>query len=295
MLAKVAEGVYVIDTGGLGFERTVACYLVVGDKVALVDNGYARGFERVLSALKEAGVSKLDYIIPTHVHLDHFGATGKLANHFPEARVIAHKRAVKHVINPSKVLESAATVFGENVVKSFGETIPVEEARVEAADDGSELNLGGVSLLFIYTPGHAPHQMSVMVEDQHILVTADAVFMNFPSFPALIPTTPPPSFNPEEAEKSLKKLGEMQPTLLLTPHFGPKEAGETYIQHNIDRMWRWVREVERLSKEGRRMDEIVDQLVGLLCSEAGVENAPPYVISSVRTSVMGLLHLLGRL
>ena len=294
MFSKVARNIYVIDTGGLGFDRTIACYLVVGDKVALVDTGYARGFDRIITSLREIGVSRIDYIIPTHAHLDHFGATGKLAQYFPNSRILAHKRAAKHIIDPSRVLESAKSIFGK-LVERFGETLPVEEERVRIVDDGEELDINGDRLIMLYTPGHAHHQLSVLEDREGILITADAVFINFPDFPTLIPTTPPTSFNPDEAEKTIKRINELKPTLLLTPHFGPRESSETYLQHNIDKMRRWIEKVKILSEEGKTLGEIVDSIVSELCREVGVDTAPPYAIGSVNVSVMGILHYLGRL
>ena len=295
MYSKVAENIYVIDTGGLGFDRTIACYLVVDDKKALIDTGYARGIDRILTTLKELGVGRLDYIIPTHAHLDHFGATGQLSRIFPEAKILAHGKAAKHIIDPSRVIEGAKSIFGEFIMRKMGETLPVEESRVEVVDDGARLVLGSMELEFIYTPGHAYHQMSVLETRSNVLVTADAVGIMFPDFPYLIPTTPPPGFNPSEAEKTIRKLSELSPTVLLTPHFGAREGGEAYFELNISRMWEWVATVERVAKEGGGLEEAVREIVAKLSRESGQENIPPFALGSVKTSVLGMLHYLGKL
>ncbi|MDJ0270591.1 MAG: MBL fold metallo-hydrolase [Aigarchaeota archaeon] len=295
MYSKVADGVYVIDTGGLGFDRTIACYLIHSDKVALVDAGYARGYDRIMSTLRELGISSLDFIIPTHVHLDHYGCTGLLAKAFPNSRILAHKRAAKHVIDPSRVLESARSIFGERIAGMFGDTLPVEESRVEVVDDGAIVRVGDSELRIIYTPGHAPHQLSVYDERRKILITADAVAINYPDFPAILPTTPPPSFDPDEAVRTIHRIAELDAELLLTPHFGPREGGGDYLERNAERIREWVEKVDRLSREGKGHGEIVETLVGELAREVGAQKAPPYVVGSVHVSVLGMLKHLGRL
>jgi len=111
---KVAERVYVLDTYALGHPCTVGAYVITGPKVTLVDCGYPSSYQSVLAGLAELGVMPSDvrYIVPTHVHLDHAGAAGRLAKEMPNARVVAHERSIPHLADPTKLIASATRVFG---------------------------------------------------------------------------------------------------------------------------------------------------------------------------------------
>ncbi len=190
LVSKVAENVYLIDTLGANFDKTVASYLVKGSRIALIDVGYASSYINVIKGLQMLNIDLKDvnYIIPTHVHLDHAGAVGILAKYMRNAKIIAHERAVRHIIDPSKLIQSATSVYGEELMKIYGVPEPVEQDRVEAVKDELFLNLGNnIELRLIYTPGHAPHHISVIDETGKILFSGDALGIIYPHFPVLGP------------------------------------------------------------------------------------------------------------
>ncbi|BAJ50894.1 metallo-beta-lactamase protein [Candidatus Caldarchaeum subterraneum] len=283
---RVSEKVYLIDTRALGFEKIVACYLVMGRKTALVDAGYSSTADVVINALKEMGVTRLDYIIPTHVHLDHSGAVWRLAEHFKEAEVIAHQRAVKHLVDPSKLVASVLEVYGPDILQVFGEVKPVEEHRVHSAADGETLVLGDVELTFIYTPGHAPHQFTVAVSDGSV-ITADAVPIKYPGKPFIIPSTPPPSFDLNQFIDSLAKLGKLGSTIFHTPHFGSRETDESHVDFLLEKTREFVAVAEKAYRQGAGVGGIYMALERKLETEAG-EKLPIYAQNLVKISSMGL-------
>ena len=117
--SKVAERTYMIDTIGAGAPGTVAVYVVKGArKTALIDCGFASTYGNVMQGLRQIGIepSRVDYVIPTHAHLDHAGATGQLLMHMPKATVVAHERTVPHLVDPAKLIESSTSLFGEKLV-----------------------------------------------------------------------------------------------------------------------------------------------------------------------------------
>ncbi len=287
---RVSEKVFIIDTRALGFEQVVACYLVKGRKTALIDTGYSSSSETVIQALKQLGVERLDYIIPTHVHLDHSGGAWKLAQHFPEAVVYAQERAVKHLIDPSKLMASALQFYGQEVLQMLGEVRPIDERRVFKVGDGETLSLQEVELSFIYTPGHAPHQMSVMVSDGS-LITADAVPVKYPGKPFIIPTTAPPSFDYDLYIQSLRKIGKMDAEKFLTPHYGPTRAGEEWVEHLIKVVEEWRNLAESVLKEGGGVGRLIEVFEKKLESEAGIA-LPIYASNLLRFSVLGLAEYL---
>ncbi len=294
---RITERVRMLDTYALGQPKTVCAYLVRGPKPTLVDCGYATSSESVLAGLAECGVmpSEVRYLIPTHVHLDHAGAAGRLLKEMPNATVIAHERSVKHLVDPKKLIESATRVFGEAIVRLYGAPDPVPEGRITAVGEELHLDLGdGLSVVAIHTPGHAPHQISVLLENSKSLITADAVGIVYPGMGALIPTTPPPSFDPGGLAASIRKLEGTEPTSLLVPHFGPRSDPGWVFRNTLEKVDEWVEKVGSHRKRGLGLDQIALAMEEEVEREAGVSDLPIYASVSVRTSVMGILDYLDR-
>ena len=167
--SRITRKAFMIDTVGLGNPSTVAVYVVKGArKIALIDCGYASSYGNVLQGLRKLGIepSSVDYIVPTHVHLDHAGAAGHLLRYMSRAKVIAHERAVPHLVDPAKVFESAKSVFGEKLIAMYGKPLPIGKDRITAVGEESHIDLGGATLTTLHAPGHAPHQISVLFEEE---------------------------------------------------------------------------------------------------------------------------------
>ncbi len=291
---KVSENIYLIDTISLGFKETVAAYLILGDKYALVDMGYASSLENLLKGIREVGVSpsELDYLIPTHVHLDHVGSLGHLSRITIDAKILAHPRAVKHIVNPSKLMESVRSVFGVKA-DMFGELLPTEQDRVRGVDDYEKLSLGSLTLTLIHSPGHAPHQITVYVDEERALITGDAVSIDYPYFPAQIPTTPPPSYNHEEALRTLEKLKGLSPRIYLRPHFGAKSQ-EDYLDQQINLLKWWRDLIGKALEKGMGRDEVARHVAETIAEKSGrpVEQLPPPVKVDIEVSVAGMIKYL---
>ncbi len=296
--SKISDRVYLIDTLAIGDRNTVAAYLLKGSKLALVDVGYASSADVVLAGLKELNVepSDVDYLIPTHVHLDHGGGTGHLLERMPKAKVIAQERGVPHLIDPSRLVQSATSVFGEEMIRRFGTPKEVPAERITAVGEEMHLELGGLSLTAIHSPGHAPHQISVYVEEEKVLLAADAVGIMYPSLGVLIPTTPPPSLNPEQLSSTAEKLSQLDPKLLLAPHFGVRTDPKRVLAETTVKTNEWVAETREMKKRGLSADAIAAELKSGVLREAGLQagDFPRYADVSVRTNVMGIMHYLEK-
>lgn len=294
-ISIVTDGVYLIDTFGANFEKTVASYVVKGSKVALIDVGYASSYANVIRGLQELNISPndVDYIIPTHVHLDHSGAVGILAKYMRNAKIIAHERAVRHIIDPSKLIQSATSVYGEELMRVYGYPEPVDQNRVEAVKDELFVDLGNnVELRLIYTPGHAPHHISIIDEKRKLLFSGDALGIIYPRIPVLIPTMPPPSFDAELALKSIDLLESFKPKTLLIPHFGIVENDGTIFKKNKDAINEWLQLIDNLNKQGLSQSSIVSVLVERIKNEAKSSEVPIYAVGSITITVMGTLNYL---
>ena len=297
--AKLGERVYLLDTVALGQAGTVSAYVVKGPKISLIDCGYASSYETVLEGLRELGISpsEVRYVIPTHVHLDHAGGTGYLLKKMPRAQVFAHERAVKHLVDPSRLIESATEVFGKFIMEAYGLPIPVPSERVMAVGDEADIDLGdGMSARVLYAPGHAPHQIALMVEREKILFTADSVGIVYPNLRSMIPTTPPPSFEPEKLVSTVDRLEHAGSQSLLVPHFGVRQDVLEVFETTKRKTMEWLSLVREMREGGTGFDQAVEKLLVLASGEAGVrpEKFPIYAKVSVRTTVMGMYQYLAR-
>jgi glyoxylase-like metal-dependent hydrolase (beta-lactamase superfamily II) len=177
----------------------------------------------------------------------------------------------------------------------YGQPIPVPERRMSAVGKEMHLDLGnGVTATLLHSPGHAPHQISVMLDRSKSLLTADAVGVVYPNMKILIPTTPPPSLDPKLLVETVNRLSQMDPQRLLVPHFGLREDPESVFERTKERMSAWVDEIGAMKKKGLSFDEITNQMVEEVRRELDGGDMPIYAKVLVRTSTMGIAHYLDK-
>lgn len=293
-VTQVSEKVFLLDTHALGNSGTVAVYALKGAKVALIDCGYASSYEVILQELSEIGISpsEVRYLIPTHVHMDHAGATGHLLKHMPKAEVIAHERAVPHLVDPTRLIQSVTSIFGEKLVQSYGQPLPIQQQKITAVGQEMHLDLGGMTLTAMHSPGHAPHQISVLVEEEKLLLSADAVGIVYPNIPTMIPTTPPPSLDPPKLRETISRLSQLDSRKLLVPHYGIRDDVVNVLETTKNKTAAWLSRVRELRKNGVSLDEMVEEFQREVVSESGLrtEDFPRYARLSIRITLMGMLQ-----
>lgn len=227
-LEPLGHGIDVIDTGFVR-PRFDAAYLIVeAGCAAYVDTGANDALPRLLGALQARGLAReaVDYLILTHVHLDHAGAAGSLMQHLPNARLVVHPRGARHMIDPRVLMAGARAVYGdEEVARSYGELVPIAAERVLETRDGMTLPLAGRPLVFIDTPGHARHHHCIWDETSRGWFTGDTFGLSYQELEAprgryLLPTTPPTQFEPEALKASVARLLEREPACMYLTHYG---------------------------------------------------------------------------
>lgn len=228
-LDDLGGGVYAIDTG---FQRPRfdAAYLLVHEgRAAFIDNGTNHALPRHLGALDALGLTRdaVEFVIPTHVHLDHAGCSGVLMRELPAATLIVHPRGAKHLVDPTALIESALAVYGpEEMARSYGQIVGVDEARVRTTHDGMDLMLGTRRLHFIDTPGHARHHNCLWDEVTRGWFTGDTFGISYREFDVpgrgawIKPTHPPTQFEPEAMRESIARLVAFDPECVYLTHFG---------------------------------------------------------------------------
>ena len=223
-----APGIHTIDTG---FQRPRfdAAYLVVEQgRGAFIDCGTALAVPAMLAGLARAGLAPwdVDWLILTHVHLDHAGGAGALLRHLPNARVLVHPRGAPHLIDPTRLVAGATEVYGaEEIARSYGEVEPVPAERVVAAEDGGRIELAGRQLLTLDTPGHARHHLCVWDARCRGWFTGDTFGLSYRELdsaqgPFILPTSSPVQFEPEAMRDSIQRMLAYQPDAMYLTHYG---------------------------------------------------------------------------
>jgi glyoxylase-like metal-dependent hydrolase (beta-lactamase superfamily II) len=206
-----------------------AFYLLVENaRAAVIDTGTARSIPAFVELLRETGIAleDVEYVIPTHVHLDHAGGAGEMMRRFPHAKLVVHPRGARHMIDPSKLMAGVQEVYGaETAERSFGALVPVPAARVIEAPDNFRLRFGGRELLFLDTPGHARHHFCIVDERSRSIFTGDTFGISYREFDTergafVLPTTTPVQFEPDALHGSIDRLLTYKPRQMLLTHFG---------------------------------------------------------------------------
>ncbi|MBS1174624.1 MAG: Beta-lactamase-like protein [Burkholderiaceae bacterium] len=222
------NGIYCIDTG-YARPQLAAMYLIVENgRAAFVDTGSNDSIPNALEALAQLGLSvdAVDYVILTHIHLDHAGGAGLMMQKFPNAKLVVHPRGARHMAEPSKLIAGVTAVYGaEYVTKMYGEILPIAAERIIEAADKTTISLNGRELLCIDTPGHARHHICIIDQKIQGIFTGDMFGLSYRELDTdgrafIFPTTTPTQFDPDEMRASIARLLSYQPTAMYLTHFG---------------------------------------------------------------------------
>lgn len=225
---SLPHGIHVVDTG---FYRPMfdAAYLIVENgRAAFIDTGTNFAVPRLLAALDDLGLARdaVDYVIPTHVHLDHAGGAGLLMQSLPRATLLVHPRGVRHMIDPLALYQGALAVYGQaDMDRNYGALVPVPADRVRGTTDGHSLHLSGRPLQVIDTPGHARHHHCIWDERSAGWFSGDTFGLSYRELdtaagPWAMPTSTPVQFEPGPLRDSIERLLARQPQTMYLTHFG---------------------------------------------------------------------------
>ena len=222
------HGIHTIDTA---FQRDHfdAAYLVVEQgRGAFIDCGTNHSVPNLLAAAAAAGLTPadIDWVMVTHVHLDHAGGAGALMAELPNAKLVVHPRGAAHMIDPSRLVAGATAVYGEEEMqRSYGTILPVPEARVVVAADGDVFDLQGRPLMCVDTPGHARHHYCVWDARSRSWFTGDTFGLSYRELDSangafILPTSSPVQFEPEALKASIARLLSYGPEFMYLTHYG---------------------------------------------------------------------------
>lgn len=259
-IINAAPNLYDIRLGlkGTNFTSLLSSWVYKdNDLCFVVDPGPTSVNNSLKQALNNLGVNnaELDYILLTHIHMDHAGGTGELIKFFPNAQVICHPNGIKHMINPKKLWEGSLKVLGD-VANLYGEITPIPKDRIMnqefVADNKIEV---------IETLGHAPHHQSYLFDKYLFAGEVAGVNISIADGTFTRPATPP-VFNYEISLASIQKLIERKLAnyMICYGHFGIWENAEFYLQIAKEQLSIWVQVVQELY-ENRNDPDFLDQVI----------------------------------
>ena len=255
--------------------------LIAAGHAAFIDTGTSRSLPHVAEVLAAKGIAtgSVDFVIPTHVHLDHAGGAGAMMRAFPNARLIVHPRGARHMIDPARLWQGTLDVYGEITArKLYGELIPVEEHRVVIAGDNFELDFHGRRLRFLDTPGHARHHLCVVDAENRLIFAGDTLGISYrmfdgPNGPFVFPTSSPVQFEPDALHRSIDRLMSSDPHYLYLTHFG-KIAASSKIADALHRQINGFVSIATGNSGSAQPIELRKQIAGYMLEEAKLHGVP---------------------
>ncbi len=250
----VAEGVVELDTLLGGWDRVTAGYLIEGDTPVLVETGSQSSVPVLLDQLGRLGVGAGDLagVVVTHIHLDHAGGVGDVARAFPKATVYVHPKGARHLADPTRLVDSAAQVYGPLLDSLYGRLDPTPQERIRVLEDGETIRVGpNRSLVAVDSPGHAKHHMALHDTLSGVLFAGDAVGVKLPDAGVLRPSTPPPDFDLSAAVDSLRRFADRKPTRLALAHYGLLDDPLAVLDEADTTLRKWADVAESAYRRGR--------------------------------------------
>jgi len=231
-----------LDLNFQGRSQAIAAFLIRhADGAILVESGPGSTLPALKAGLAKEGLSPSDvtHVLLTHIHLDHAGAAGWLAQQ--GAEIYVHSIGAPHMINPDKLLASATRIYGDRMDTLWGEFLPVPENQLKVPNDAEEIVIGNMRFLPIYTPGHAEHHFSYLFEDT--LFCGDVGGVRIPGYQYLRVPMPPPELHIERWHESVARLRGYEFTRIAPTHFGIFDDPAWQldeVERDLDSASRWL-------------------------------------------------------
>ena len=283
-----------IDDNWVGRARSIATALVESDgHRAIVDPGPGSTLDTLRKQLRAHGVSvnELEAILLTHIHLDHAGATGALVRENPKLAVYVHKLGAPHMIDPSKLLASAARLWPNDLRQLFGEALPVPADNLRILEGGEMIALGPRKIAVAYTPGHASHHVSYFENREGVAFVGDTAGIRIEGHSYVMPATPPPDIDLENWESSFATILERKPTRLFLTHFGFSENPPAHIAQFRERLHRWMAITEEILHSARNDAAAMERFMSTMRAEIAQHLPAEEVEQYVRTAGLNLSFL----
>lgn len=265
-MTTLTPDIQLVDLQNHGQTGRTSGYFLKAPRPAIIEVGGVPGAHAWLDALETMHIprSEIAFVIVTHVHLDHAAGTGTLIQHLPNAKVVVHPRGARHLVDPSRLVEGARSIFGDQLEQIWGIPQPVEESRIIVGEPETYLKLGnGHNLRFFDAPGHAAHQFMILDEENGALFCGDEMGIKYLPLSTksdyILPITSPNQYNPEAMVKSVDLVvNSLRPTKLLLSHFGPVTMESQQLQERL------TEQIRAFTKAGEGVDPTTEEGVGII-------------------------------
>ena len=232
---KIADDLFLIPLSPplAGFGEFISAWLYRGKKTFLVDVGPSSTATDLLGALQKLNIDQLDYILLTHIHLDHAGAIGQITDAFPQTQIVCHESGIPHLAEPSRLWEGTQKVLG-SMALAYGPIQAVEASRLV---DVNHFQAEDVNP--IITPGHAPHHVSYQTEHYLFAGETGGIYVSLPQKKFYMRPATPPRFFLDIAMRSVDALIASQPKTICYSHFGIHEDAPMMLEAHREQLIRW--------------------------------------------------------
>jgi glyoxylase-like metal-dependent hydrolase (beta-lactamase superfamily II) len=279
------NGIHAFDAGYVRHQLAAIHLIVDNGRAAFVDTGSNSSLPNALDALQQLGLTpaSVDYVLLTHIHLDHAGGAGAMMAAFPNAKLVVHPRGARHMIDPTKLMAATEQVYGRERARDlYGELLPIPALRVIETNDGMVLKLGERELAFFDSPGHAKHHVFIHDRAANGIFTGDTFGISYRECdvdgrPFLMPSTTPSQFDPVDLRDSVERMIALAPEAVYPTHFSrlapPRPLAEVMLRRLDDFV--------RLAREARKAQP--DDPLPLL-----KEKLAAFVLAEARAHGLGL-------
>ncbi len=222
-----ADGISAVDTHYVRSRLDASHLIVHRGRAAFVDAGTSLAVPHLLAALEAKGIARdvVDWVFLTHIHLDHAGGAGALAEQLPNARVAVHPRGAQHLADPARLIDATRKVYGDAIYdRLYGEIRPVPAERLVVTGDGARHELAGRPFEFLHTPGHALHHQAIVDAEAGAVFAGDTFGVSYREFDVdgrefILPATTPTQFDPEQLHGSIDRVLALAPRALFLTHY----------------------------------------------------------------------------
>ena len=259
----LGDGVHLLDLGFMGHAGAVAAYLVAdGADVALVETGPGSTLDALRAGVAAAGyaMAQLTRVVVTHIHLDHAGAAGAVLREAPRATFHVHPAGAPHMADPTRLVASAARIYGDAMERLWGAFEPVPPERLRALADGEALAVGARRLVALHTPGHAAHHVALHDPDTGDVFTGDVGGVRLGGLRYVRAPTPPPDIDLDAWRASVARLRAVRARRLLLTHFGAYDDAGWHLDELLARLFHSAGWVEARLERGDEPAAIVGAL-----------------------------------
>lgn len=271
----IGDNIYLIDGYDFGYPGRTGSYVIVADDITLIETGPSCSIKHVQYGLEQLGLSGADVknIIVTHIHLDHSGGAGLLLQDCPQASVFVHPKGARYLSDPTRLVQGAKVVFGQDFDRLYHPVIPIKQERLRIIEDDQTLQIGTNRYLqFIHTPGHAKHHLSVWDQNSKSIFTGDVAGIQYESLAEqgvqwYIPTTSPNQFDPQLMLNSMQRIEKLNPKRICFAHFNHNDDVQNVLQQVGTWLQTFLEMGEQVLQEGGELEELKQMLYAIVSAD----------------------------